>query len=267
MISPLRFWNTKKLIVISSPKVASSFLDNTFYKDYESTIQNIFLFNNDLSITYTVPVEEVDRIDFEKIFTNTNKKDILILYRNPKEKFLSGIIQDFIPTLIDSTYQIDYIIYNYFKQHNLDVSEFLNNSNLQNKIHIKNINENEKFQYYFKHLLKLYYEYIIENNKLTVHTNPTLLTIYAFINDKIKDKNKIHLIDIDNVSDDFLKNYLEDKYELYTVKTQDKNTQKPLKNILIDVIKEFKLENKLENFLKDEMFIYKLIKNLKQNIT
>lgn len=261
-----RVWNTKKVIIISNPKIASSFLDRTIYENESEKIENIFTFQDDLTLSYNKNFNETDKIDFEKIFSNQNKKDILVLYRNPFEKYLSGVVQDFTTTLLFASFQVDFLIDGIFQNEKFDASEFLKIPLSKKRDYIESIGKNEKYLYYFKFLLQKYFYYTMENNIETVHTQKNLLGLYTFINHMIVDKNKMYLLDIDSINESFLKNYIETKYELFPKQIQIKNSQKPLKEVLLQVIKEHNLQNKLENYLKDEMFFYNLIKSLNQNI-
>ena len=94
----LKISTTPKAFFIYNPKVASRFLDHNLPKS--GTFFNIS--NGELELLdsdYTISElghEYISEIlqDWKNIIDHTNKKDIVILYRNPIERLFSGIVQD-----------------------------------------------------------------------------------------------------------------------------------------------------------------------------
>lgn len=264
-----RAWNSDKLIVISSPKVASSYLDSKFYETPGN--KNMFSIANDLELKLDINSISSESVvkDLELISTNKNKKDILIVYRNPLEKFLSGTIQDFANII---TYGLPYN--NFLIDYLLTESSIETNYIFKSKDtifnNIQNINtpkEDEKFKKYYLELLRIYVNFYINNTITSDHATSNLYLLYPFINEKIVDKNKIKFFDIDSTSDVTLEDILL-KYEITSKRKEVRNSQKKNSELLSKMISnDSDLMSKLHHNLKQETFFYNLLKNSKYNIT
>src|SRR6056300_822232 len=96
--STLRLFESEKLVVFSKPKVATRFLESMPFDDITGGVH----FNWDSNICYNDCTPKVNH-GYEDIFSKSkNKKDIIFLYRNPRERFITGFIQSTVISYLDS---------------------------------------------------------------------------------------------------------------------------------------------------------------------
>lgn len=256
-----RFWSHEKIAIISRPKVASRFLDSAFGK-HVSEYANQFTLNHDIELQIDYTSFNKNEIEsFYKIFEKDNKKDILILYRNPYQRLLSGIIQDFKSIILkDNSVQNKLLIQIIFNdKENLKYST-LSNKEINNLIN--NIESNPHFLNFYKKSLKIYLDFILNNSVKTfntVHTRSGLYILYPLIQEKIQNKSKLIIMDIDNIDKNYLEDFLK-KYDIFVDKNTNKDSNHNLKIILKDIINSSEYYKKtIDNILYEEWFFYDLL--------
>jgi hypothetical protein len=255
-----RFWSHEKLAIISRPKVASRFLDSAFNKNV-SEHANQFTLNHDIELQIDYNTFNKNEIEsFYKIFEKDNKKDILILYRNPYQKLISGIIQDFNLFLKHKPVENKVLVENIFNDiENLKYST-LSTDDINNLIN--NIENNLHFLNFYKQSLKLYLDFILNNSIKTfntVHTRSGLYILYPLIQEKIQNKSKLFLVDIDNIYKHYLEDFLK-KYEIFVDGNSNQDSNYNLKIILNDIINSSDYYKKtIDNILYEEWFFYDLL--------
>jgi len=261
-----RIWKDKKLIVLSSPKVASSFLDTLFL--FESGDKNIFSINDKFQINKVLETEIDNSFeDLDLIFSNKNKKDILFLYRSPQKKYLSGLIQDFNGMLSNDTHSNNFLIDYHFNS-NPRFKDFfdLKAYEIKELIDTSSAEKEPEFFEYYTDLLEIYLKFHINNNISTNHGTPTLYLTYSIINEKIKDTNKLYLLDIDQGEPDILVNFLS-KYEIEPKRKININSNKNGITLINNILKENQyLKQKLGKNLSSERTFYNLLRKNNNNI-
>jgi hypothetical protein len=256
-----RLWISDKLDIISTPKMASRFLDEIFYgRNHKLTHSNFFKLKEDISI---VADNNILSEELDYIFSNKNKKDILIIYRNPVNKFVSGSLQDLDSVLSDTKdnlFLIDYIIKNEPK---FFPFLFLNNNTLKTKIEN---GDDTDFNEYYMFFAKLFIEFNIKNNIETYHSQNYLHLIYTLINEKITNKSKIRLLDLDSSESTTLSDFLL-SYEIKEKIEATKYSKKSLSNFIKkQLLNDVELSAKIHLNLNTQIFFYNLLKNNKQNL-
>lgn len=91
----LRIFSSKKLIVFSKPKVATRFLNLVFKGDGRDSHESYAISRN-LELISANPIIGLDdnQTEFSKIIDiKKNKKEIIFLYRNPLDRFITGVVQ------------------------------------------------------------------------------------------------------------------------------------------------------------------------------
>lgn len=266
-----KLWSNEKIIVISTSKIASRFLDYTFkYSDLD--ISNEVYIDENMNYKNhglrDLPNQEKTLQEYEDIITNNTKKDILFLYRNPKKRLVTGISQDFqnqfdkkdinkyilwmVVNKFDKKYDVDTYI-NFFSGANTkDSNDLLNDSEFKNNIYL---------------LLHAYIIYNLEVDfNLTSHTSNYLYKLNYMVTQLGIDSNKIHLMDIDSSGKklgSFISNY--DDGSMDTNAAIDSNIT--LKDMVYSVFNEHpSYEKKMDLYLEADVFNYNLLKSHNKNI-
>ena len=262
------FSQTKKAFFINNPKIASRYLcevvgENTtrFWLDLPDTKLNYY--NNKLITSDSLYVDEIET-DWDNIINNTNKKDIVILYRDPLKRFVSAIVQDTMgmvglpqsrillyPTLNSfgfSDSDVDALCewkesahpsdYNFVQRYSMskDESSIPLMMKCLYKIHIDNLLKRSD----------------VESSHASSHCIPLLYLLHS-IN---IDRNKIKFIDIDETPDalgDYLKSV-----ELKVPKNKHSNN-----SLGTDIVCDILLSDgdfRLRNALTAEIVAYRVLK-------
>jgi hypothetical protein len=302
----LHFMSSDKLILITSNKVGSRYSSNWFKPPLG--FNAMFPVNKDFNIKKTKKCnmaflwDTSDDEDFDdakklnlqdkfydeytSIRNNTNKKDVLFLYRNPLERVISGIVQEWFSTVSGSE-KIDYKLKTILKS--LPGGDSFYYKTLKNPWWISHVayrpdfskNELDIIQYL---LVEYALEYTSTNMFQTSHTNFITSYLYNFITNANLDTNKIKLFNLDDNSihlSKILNKYFEVSY--YSNGEHDdkhKESNNGLKNLLInndnspsnnslddEIDGKLKLiKSRIINSLEIELYFYEKLKNLPYNI-
>lgn len=283
----LRVFSSEKLIVITLNKVASRYVSLFFKNDsptnYEATVDVDSEFN---IMNYTLPnkfnslykIKESTAIatlkkEWDEILNKKNKKDILFLYREPYERTISGISQEF---LVDMENVKNTFITKLFVQNLYDINtyhSFLNDS-------ITHIVKNEKDKVYelYSNFIKEYIKFesiaLIKKH----HVRPYLIYLYDFLKNHDIDRNKLFLLNIDDSSID-LESFL-NRYELERNKKINDKTARGSNNEIKQLVEKtindftsdvhnrelYSIARYIENIIEMETVFFEKIKKLPQNI-
>lgn len=269
----LRFYETDKLIVLTKAKVASRTCDEYFSttSDYISDESDIDL--EDIDGNYMPPLSKLsERLNdrFTKLTDiKKNKKDILLLYRNPLNRLLSGIIQDnIIEHLNRPNFLVRDIIRNNCTSSIYDVSNLLKaaiNGNLGDNNNTLRVDVDLVIEQLIKTLVKdINIDFNLEK---TVHIESYLHVYDYFINEKF-DGVKVSLINIDNKKNDL--NNILSKYELINLNnpTLFKHSNSYLVNSFIRYIdsNNINLSKIFHKYLYAEKYFYNKFEKSKLNI-
>jgi hypothetical protein len=211
MISQFTFYSSEKLILITYNKVATSY-SCEFFRDTESNNYEIPIqVDSDYNVVHKSIITEIDKYykmkqvdisekfnqEWKSILDKTTKKDILILYRNPFNYTLSGIVQEFgisIQSILNKENIDDFFSKSFFEKYiyENELFELLKHNNF-----FEVTDNSEIFQIY-KELLIKYIE--LESSFLIGkhHTKPYLIYLYLFLLKSNIDTNKLKILDIDD---------------------------------------------------------------------
>ena len=208
-----------KVIVITKLKLGHSKLRELFLGDAQSKIDSNFTIDfhtlkitnpNTNSSSYTQDVINI----WTNVLNKTEKRDIVLVCRNPVSAFLSGFYQDTIYAhdihdslhFINNPFFIDFI--NSLKHDDTLKDKFLKHSKKENDI--RSLLANIEYTPIISDILRTYLDHYMLNNKFgKAHTKSWIPFIYKLINSKQIDQSKIKLLDMYDASfETQLKNYL-----------------------------------------------------------
>jgi len=276
--SVVHFFYNDNFLLLTHPKLAHTWckrnINGDFYLD-TSYMLNFFTLDISENPLAKNPISKEHFLSTKYIWNNflekKEERDLIILYRNPFDHFLSGFIQDFLKGIISINF---HHFLNKIKISNKEKHEFLKDFYTSdqkiNKITF------EKHKVVWEHIAQFLFDYYIDSGKLIEgHYTPWMTFINMLLNHKKIDESKIKLIDIyDSPLEIQLKDYIpNNKLLKVNTKVFDKETQVFDKEtrgnfVYFDVIKKIinnneKYKNLIYSLLKYEMIYYKNFKNNK----
>lgn len=286
---PIHFVSSNDLVGITYAKCGSRFLTSWFKPNGHCVLFNVY-FNYQLNSTVdqvrihiddnieNIPNDYLNNIknnmikEYSDLLNGTLKKDILLLYRNPFERIISGIIQEFFSEIRLTEYHSKLNLTN---DANLVLLKILNDTDFFDSI-IRNETSITDDEYYI--IQNLLLDYSLEYTDLflqnTNHTNPQLIQLYTFIQSISNYGNQIKLVNLDNNKVN-LDNFLSERFP-NNKKTDSQNHHNSnfifkkmlLKNDdnLIISEKQKLIKKRIENSLKVEMFYYTALLDSNLNI-
>ena len=282
-------FNTNKFLVFTRQKIASSYLtkhyqymynltqiDKRFKQlpwlnlnsiDFKTDFGTSFEYPNPTKVidNVTIPLLNDCKVTWSEFINKSSKKDLILLIRNPINRFISAFNQDCISHLLHDKTETNYIILSNIligKIHNSDYIKFQNTffikvSNLDWLYNSSGLN---------KDIAKAIISYAIESFQIanlsieTIHNEYYLYKYYYLISLNIVDNSKIKIIDIDVIN---IASYL-NQYDVYNFPTSYENKSKDW-GVLIK--NEFSTNHsdyftRILTDLQHELFHYNILKNL-----
>lgn len=272
------------MVIIYYYKVGSRFLDayfseyNTFHSpDFKRHFINIFDDDYKDGLVrigkYYMESHIIENSDILKKIINKESinKPILLIYRNPYEKTLSGICEDFHEEFMrgdDSVHYIDtelfyeYIKNNTYTKKHLDILNQLCNG-LNTMQTFEFLQESYSSERWYMNLLKKYLEYRISIKQIGKYGHTEIHTFNTFtILQELLQNQECLLINLDDESVS-LKNIL-DSYFKHKKKAQINKTDFSNKGFKSKLEGELSLRTKqaLNEILQDELHFYNILNNL-----
>jgi hypothetical protein len=257
------FFYNDKFLLLTHPKLASSWCRLNVNKDIDlDTYYNLNLFDFSISpgkTLYTTSQQHFSTTKsiWESFLQKKEKRDLIILYRNPFEHFISGFIQDFLHHSYAFNFYTTPFLHYFLDSIQISKKEkddFLKEYTSSSKGMTFSSYENHKN--IWDKIIEIKFDYYINNgnisgNMIQGHYSPWVTFINNLVSSNKIDKNKIKLIDIyDAPLEEQLQHYFSENYFLKI--NQEKLDEK----------------NKFKNNLKYFTFIKNLINENKnyQNI-
>lgn len=266
-------FQNEKVLLLTTRKIAHSRCRQIFKDFLLSDGNELFNFSVRMSTLELEPSNiQKESEYFEKINTIWNsflekkeKRDLVILYRNPIEQFISSFMQDFTYVPPHSNYfLLDLALIHYFLQNisapPLDKSIFLEKYK-KNGLTKDMFFEHNKI---FVEFIKMFFEFYITNGTYSdSHYTPWLTFVSnLYYSDKI-DKNKIKFIDIyENPLEKSLENYFDEVIKpvhRFDVKYKAHSFLFEYMENLIRSDRKYK--NITENILNSDILFYNKLKN------
>ena len=219
---------TDKFIIFSRQKMASSYLRAMWSKKYNQTnvnnlpwvmlnpFESFNLINKFNEPECTIPpvneYYDLIRTDFNNISKKVNKKDIIILIRNPKVMFLSAWYQDYITPIIYDDGNMNNAFYNILSilQNDDDINDNIINSFI-NTVKINRYDRDgmngffNSSQFGSNHLIihsiiksRIKVLKYLNESVISEHNQFYLSKYNEFITSPYIDNSKIKIIDLDN---------------------------------------------------------------------
>ena len=257
------FSQTNKAFFINNPKVGSRYIIEATSND--TTTFEINLLDKNIHFKWTSTVDfdsnssylnEIYQ-DWDNIVNNTNKKDIVILYRDPLKRLVSAIIQDSL-SLIETDKLSLYSKFESFGFSKNDIDLF--DKWIHSVEHVNNLSipmGNPTIHEMMWYLYKIHIDNILKKDDFhATHASPHNLPLVNLLNSINIDKNKIKFIDIDETPDE-LGNYLK-SIEL-KVPTNKHSNNKMGKELVCDILLNH-TDYRLHNNLYGEIVGYDILK-------
>ena len=267
--------------IITAPKVGTRFMLQLFKKNevdfnIKSKIHSIsdlksktnkIKTSGEYDIEYDREVYENAIIEeWDKIIDKTSKKNIVVLYRHPIERFKSAVIQDFAGALSENRYN------GLFFQKELLISDggFSEQQAMQfltqfchslyentgmglqgNDEYLKMYDEMKPL---FEYMLEVYLKHTVIHG--THHYSDYLNVFYTLKNIGVFKDIKFINIDTKGVLEDYFKDILEGSTNIPQKFSNNLNGKKILDDILI---KNNLIQKRLHSKLKDDLIIYSVL--------
>jgi hypothetical protein len=210
-IQPVHLFKNEKILLMTVPKIAHSWCKKIFLDD--KNIDSEFQINiNDFNIQKTNKLNS-DNYDEEiiniwiSLLDGNCKKDLIILYRNPIEHFISAFVQDWFTNDINNNIQY----FNFFLE-SLSISPAIKNDFLEEYLTSSKLSEKliKKYPNIISEIIKVTLDYHLNRSQIEKgHYTLWLSFLNKLINSKKIDNLKIKLIDIyDNQLENQLQKYI-----------------------------------------------------------
>lgn len=266
----LSFAEHDKCLIVYNYKIGSRFIQSSLGNNIVEHILPITITDDS-----TIDTEPKLKEFFDKITSPFYNKKIIILYRNPYEKLISGFIEDFQEVALRTSNYIEHEVESFLKysgqyDYNKTTLELLKGLSNSNSLFY---NTQNTFMLFEKNLIhkklsasdaycNLIYHYINWRLDMNIvderHTSHHCIPVYILIKEFFQ-QNKIILADIDN-KDVSLKNLLQEysPQEIISVKNDFSNDK--VKYIVRDYLINKSMDEKLRRSIKYENIMYKLLK-------
>lgn len=266
----LSFAEHDKCLIVFNYKVGSRFIQNALGN-------NIVQYDIPIAITDDLIIDTDPQLKewFEKITSPFYNKKIIILYRNPYEKLLSGFIEDFQEVALRPENYTEHEVEGFLKYSDkydynkttLQLLKELSNSdsifyNTQNTYMLFEKNSIHKKLSASTAYCNLIYHYInwrLDTNRVDErHSSYHCIPVYILLKEFFQPKEVI-LVDIDN-EEISLKNILQEysKEEITSVKNDFSNDK--VKQVVREYLVNKSMDEKIRRGIKYESIIYKLLK-------
>jgi len=277
-----KIYSTKKLIIFSKPKVATRFLSKLLNADEDSSK---FTFSDDLEINTKFHKSSLEvgtgdgKIDYYDIFDkNKNKKEIILLYRNPYQRFITGILQGTIWDIFQRPPSFSLLLDNFTEYKTpIDILIAVSYRSIYNRdgvysgllssITVTDEMKTDSNEFIHRLLTRLCTYYTITPFPDDVHILNYLHIYNTIINSYNIDANKITLINIDdtNINLQTILTSMDDT--IIPPSNIDTNSNGTVKNKLKQILeKNTILRNKVNKHLEMDYYFYNLFEKSKLNI-
>lgn len=240
----LHYFSSNKLILITFNKGASRFVSN-YFEDYTEAVIRV---NSEFEIVggHIISSNSEEELSFKglkeewkSVITKTCSKDIIFLYRNPTERIITGIIQEFATAVCSGQhahFKFDFLLKNVLKDKPSGIITYKHILNHGTGF-IYGIYNDDIMEGVRDNIIELFQDYLSELSitpiTFTTHTHLYFCYLYFFISSKVIDENKFYLVNLSDKKIN-LKSILE-KYELVSKNSNEKDDDKNSNKTLIDV--------------------------------
>lgn len=258
-------YTSPNVTVITKAKVASRTVKTYFDKDNQNCSFKIsdgkfYEIEGPYGMNY---IKEIQKAD--------NKKEILLLYRNPQKRFISGVVQDVVRSLSVDSFCNYFWMVSYQREYNFDLKKF------QQYILDENYNALLSDDEFSDVVIRFITDWFEMQQKQVVrnpsnHIEPYLHHYDEIVNKKLLDLSKISFVNIDKE-----KNNLDSIFKKYGVKLDETLTEedKLVMNqshrswftTLIKIIdKDIFFKDTMTHYTETDFYFYNKLENSELNI-
>lgn len=270
--SSVQIFSNKKILLLTTPKIAHSWCRDNFIEPSTKEISDFNIHKNTFNLVFFEDKEEKTEYQKiqEKIWINflekKEKRDIIILYRNPFEHLCSALMQDWIKKPIPpSSLPFYHFCFESLNLPKIKKTEVLSKIT-QNYFSGFDKNFITMYPEVFELIVKIILDYILASGSLiSGHYTLWLSFVKSLIESDKFDKSKIRLIDIyDAPLDIQLQNYLDSPVTLETTNTgrykEFEHTHSKIKKVILE--NEI-YKKQIQILLHNEFSIYNEFKSKK----
>lgn len=203
----LNIFENKKIVLMTVPKIAHSWCNTKFLgDDYADSIDSEFSVNQ---ITFELSHkihQDIERDDeyfkkikktWEALLDKKEKRDLVILYRNPLEHFLSAFMQDysknFYPNDLNKQPYWEYFVES-LRVPSIVKSQFINDIQKTNEFNSDIV---IKYPEISKEIIQINFDYYLKHGNLEQgHYRTWLSFVNRLITSSTIDSNKVRFVDI-----------------------------------------------------------------------
>lgn len=265
ILVPLKIYPTDDYLFITIQKVATRLLGSMYPDDISRGLA--FDYNFDIINKKIIPAKsDLDYLqqlvvnDFNDATSNNLKKKVIILYRNPLNRFKSGIVQDFNTSILDNENSY-FTLKLLFQLLNADseTKSFVK-KNIGSLQHADLKNSPDKIREFFKESLKHYTNYLSEIGFNNPHGVNYIYAFYILLTYGIFDLSNVILCDIDDNLNELISELNID------VNYEHKNSNSEFIPLVEYVLThDDVLRDKVKKYLHTETLFYNILKNHPNN--
>ena len=266
----LSFAEHDKCLIVFNYKVGSRFIQNALGN-------NIVQYDTPITITDDLIIDTEPQLKewFKKITSPFYNRKIIILYRNPYEKLLSGFIEDFqevalrpdnyiedeVESFLRHSDKYDYnkTTLQLLKELSNSDSLFYNTQNTYMLFEKNSIHQKLSASTAYCNLIYHYINWRLDTNRVDErHSSYHCIPVYILLKEFFQ-PNEVTLVDIDNEKIS-LKNILQEysKEEITSEKNHFSNDK--VKQVVREYLLSKSMDEKIRRGIKYESIIYKLLK-------
>ena len=264
------FSQTNKAFFINNPKVGSRYLIEACSRDtirFEVNLVDTTISKNWSKIKINKDDTYVNEIyqDWDSIVNGTNKKDIIILYRDPLKRLVSAIIQDSLTLIEDENNRL--LLYSKFESLGFSKNDVDLLVNWERNVNISSLDFVKKYSIandepiiseMMWNVYKIHIDNILKKDNFHAgHASPHNLPLVYLLNSIKFDMNKVKFIDLDETPDE-LGNYLK-SIELKVPENKHSNNILGPK-LVYDILLNH-TDYRLHNTLYGEIIGYNILKS------
>lgn len=265
--------NEQNVYIINHYKLGTRFVNFWFKKNHQDQIPNVIEHNLEEGLKHPTPDGHWNNI----IERKSINKNILLLYRNPINKTITGLIEDFgesilrgkhpdeydevLNTISNNTYKKLLTRLTHKKEWRLSQFEEVFNSEF---IYDTDIRTDDVYTYLFTSYVKMRRRNNTINNR---HSEYHTGSFYFLINEYLRDVQNFKIFDLDN-EDLNLANVLKQYQKSRNMQTEKKENWSNLnyKSLLTNEFWNSSIFSKIQKDLEDEILFYNALKANKNNI-
>jgi hypothetical protein len=256
----------EKSFVITKAKVASRYLQEIYQPDVYNVPLNInFEFSDINSLS-----DNQKNIFYRLSDIKQNKKDILLLYRNPIKRYISGTIEDLFVSIGTTNFNEKYFLRRYLNSSNIEPYFFF--KQLEENIENKNFLLEDSYNTFLTSLLEDWFVWQNSTSAIISHHSSPYLAIYdSMLNHPNIDRNKIKFINIDDPENNLTRIFQNYSKDVSDVIPENTNNLRQSNKSFFTFVKKYIEDNiafsqLMNDVCQMDLYFYQKFESLPNNI-